>query len=116
MDTARTETPLAPVMTPASTDPGAHKAIVSELKRMIAQELDVRIEEKDIDPAIPLLEGGLTLDSMVLFELITLIEKRFGVAFSTESLNTEVFANLNGLAQHILASMPRAEAGGGAAQ
>ena len=116
MDTAQTETPFARVITLSKTDPGALQAILSELKRMIAHELDVRIEEKDINPAVPLLEGGLALDSMVLFELITLVEKRFGVAFSTESLNTEVFASLSALSQHILASMPSDSAGDGAAQ
>ena len=76
---------------------------------MIAHELDVRIDEKAIDPTVPLLEGGLMLDSMVLFELITLIEKRYGITFPTENLSSEIFANLTVLSQHILAVMPRPE-------
>ena len=75
--------------------------IVAELKHMIAHELDVRIDEQDITPTVPLLEGGLLLDSMILFELITLIEKKYGVSFPSEGLNTENFANLTVLAGHV---------------
>jgi acyl carrier protein len=78
-------------------------SIVLELIHMVAHELDVRIEVKDIDATVPLLDGGLMLDSMVLFELITLVEKRWHVSFPGDDLNTEIFANLTVLAGHILA-------------
>lgn len=97
---------------PAISKPNPVLIVVTELTKMIAHELDVRIEEKDIDPLVPLLEGGLMLDSMVLFELITLIEKRYGVVFSTENLNTAVFANLTVLAQNIVAMRPQVDAAG----
>ncbi len=90
------------------------RATIAELTKMIAHELDVRMEEQDIDPTVPLLEGGLMLDSMVLFELITLIEKRYGVIFPTENLNTEVFANLTVLAENIVTLRVRADNGSGA--
>lgn len=91
--------------TPGSLDAGQPTvdSIVAELIHMIAHELDVRIEEQDIDATVPLLDGGLMLDSMVLFELITLVEKRWHVGFPGEDLNTEIFANLTVLAGHILA-------------
>jgi acyl carrier protein len=109
MDTStETHRPATAIHDPAHT-------IIKELTKMIVHELDVRIEEKDIDPLGPLLEGGLMLDSMVLFELITLIEKRYGVAFSTENLNTDVFANLTVLAQNIAMMRRPTDAGGGAA-
>ncbi|WP_234023957.1 phosphopantetheine-binding protein [Sorangium cellulosum] len=99
-----------------STAPDAVQSIVAELTRMIAHELDVRIEEKDIDPTVPLLEGGLMLDSMVLFEFITRIEERFGATFSTQNLNSDVFANLTVLAQHVHAMMQDTERHNGAIQ
>src|SRR5690349_20395910 len=103
------------IHSPAVTKLNPALVVVAELTKMIAHELDVRIEEKDIDPTVPLLEGGLMLDSMVLFELITLIEKRYGVVFSTENLNTAVFANLTVLAQNITAMRPSMDAGSGVA-
>ncbi len=99
---------------PAMNQPNPVLVVVAELTKMIAHELDVRIEEKDIDPYVPLLEGGLMLDSMVLFELITLIEKRYGVVFSTENLNTAVFANLTVLAQNITTMRAQMNAESGA--
>ena len=82
--------------------------IVGVLTHIIAHELDVRIPEADIDPAVPLLEGGLMLDSMVLFELIAKIEERYGVTFPTEDLRTEHFANLEVLARYVETLRPHA--------
>lgn len=115
MDTARADAP--PIQTPMPpTAPDTVQSIIEELTKMIAHELDVRIEEKDIDPAVPLLEGGLMLDSMVLFEFITRIEERFGATFSTQNLSSEVFANLTVLAQHIHAMTQDPERRNGAIQ
>ncbi len=93
---------------PAGTDTGsslpqAHGVadIVAQLRRMIVEELDARIKEEEVTDDVPLLEGGLALDSIVLFELITLIEKRYGFEFADQNLHTELFANLTVLAQHI---------------
>jgi acyl carrier protein len=83
-------------------------AIVAVLTHIIAHELDVRIPEQDIDPTLPLLDGGLMLDSMVLFELIAKIEERYGVSFPSEDLRTEHFANLEVLARYIGSLRPHA--------
>lgn len=85
---------------PSSQVPGVAE-IAAQLRRMIVEELDVRIQEEVVTDDVPLLEGGLALDSIVLFEFITLIEKRFGFEFADQSLNMELFANLTVLAQHI---------------
>jgi acyl carrier protein len=107
---------IATSQIPASAaDPASVTRIVAELQKMIAHDLDTRIEEHAIDPGVPLLEGGLMLDSMVLFELITLIEKRYGVAFSTDNLRSDVFATLEVLAQNIV-TMIQNEQSGRAAQ
>ncbi|MDC0711354.1 phosphopantetheine-binding protein [Stigmatella sp. ncwal1] len=87
------ENPLAP---PSEVGP-----IVTQLRRMIVHELDVRIQEEELTDDTSLIDGRLALDSIVLFELITLIEKRFGFEFSDQNLRMEVFASLTALAQHI---------------
>jgi len=76
-------------------------AVVARLRRLIVDELDVRIPEAQVTDDVPLLEGGLGLDSIVLFELISLIEKRFDFEFSDQALHTEAFANLKVLARHV---------------
>ena len=92
---------MADLPSPPHDMPGSLDSIVGELIHMIVHELDVRIEAQDVDATVPLLDGGLMLDSMVLFELITLVEKRWNVSFPGEDLNTEIFANLTVLAGHI---------------
>lgn len=90
--------------------PSALDDIVAELKRMIVEDLDVRIPAANVTPEVPLLEGGLGLDSIVLYELITLIEKRFDFEFGDDNLNTAQFANLTVLARYIHGAAPRASA------
>jgi acyl carrier protein len=75
--------------------------IIATLRHMLVEELDVRLTAEAVTDDVPLLERGLGLDSIVLYEFITLIEKRFGFEFADQSLDTNVFANLTVLAQHI---------------
>lgn len=92
---------------PASPQPD-NAVIVEQLKKMIAHELDVRIPESQIDATVALLEGGLALDSMVLFEFLTLIEKRYDIEFADQHLRPEVFENLTVLAGYIQRELVRA--------
>lgn len=75
---------------------------IAELRRMLVEELDARLTAEQVTDDVPLLERGLGLDSIVLYEFITLIEKRFGFEFADHSLDTKVFANLTVLARNIL--------------
>lgn len=102
---------LTPEVEPCSV---TEEAVVADLIRIIAHELDVRIAEEQIDPTAPLLEGGLMLDSMVLFELITRVEQRYGVGFPADNLSSEVFASIEVLARNIVAMTPGRPVGDGA--
>jgi acyl carrier protein len=75
--------------------------IVSQLKNIIVQELDVNVSEADISEDVLLFEGGLGLDSVILVELIALIEKKLAVRFSDDELNPELFSTLSVLADFI---------------
>lgn len=72
--------------------------IVTELKRIIADDLDVNLKFDEIDEKVPLLGEGLALDSIVVVELINLVENRFGFEFEDSELNVESFRNLTALA------------------
>jgi acyl carrier protein len=85
----------------ASRPTAALAEIIAALRRMLVEELDVRLTAEVVTDDVPLLERGLGLDSIVLYEFITLIERRFGFEFADQSLDTRVFANLTVLAQHI---------------
>jgi acyl carrier protein len=79
----------------------AVQAIIGELKRLILEVLKIPIEEAKLDPHVPLLDGGLGLDSITLFELITLIEQRYAVTFPVENLNSKDFATLAVVARQV---------------
>ncbi len=75
--------------------------VVAELKRIIAEDLDVNLKYDQIDENVPLLTEGLGLDSIVIVELISLVEDHFGFEFEDSELNVESFRNLTALADVI---------------
>ncbi len=77
-------------------------AILEELKNIIAHELDVNVAREDITLDAPLFEAGLGLDSVVLVELIALVEKKFNIKFADDELHPECFSNLRVLADTIV--------------
>jgi len=79
----------------------SREEIISGLKKIIAEDLDVNLKIEDIDESIPLLEQGLALDSIVLVEFIGLIEHHFDIEFSESDLRIDVFKNLQVLAELI---------------
>ncbi len=81
----------------------SQQAIVNRLKTLIARELDANISEAEITGDVPLFEEGLGLDSVLLVELISLVEKEFEIKFSDEELTPESFSTVNVLAEIILA-------------
>lgn len=71
------------------------------IKNIIASDLDVNIELEEISDDISLLESGLALDSVVIVELISLMEQRFGFHFSDEDMKPALFENLTTLSQFV---------------
>jgi acyl carrier protein len=101
---------MTPKPSPTGTDHASRPhpevaEIIATLRRMLVEELDVRLTAEMVTDDVPLLERGLGLDSIVLYEFITLIEKRFGFELADQSLDTKVFANLTVLAHHLHAMM-----------
>ena len=74
---------------------------VEKLKTIIADDLDVNLKKEEIDENASLFEGGLGLDSIVIVELISLIEEKFGIEFSDLELNPEYFSSLRVLAEFV---------------
>lgn len=75
--------------------------IVAQLTEMIVTDLDLNLSREEIDPSAPLFEGGLGFDSVVIVELISLIEERFHFTFARDELDMEMFSNLRTLAVFI---------------
>ena len=96
--------------TPSAILNGA--AIKQTIKGLIATDLDVNIELEEIGDDVSLLDKGLALDSVVIVELINLLEERFDFHFSDEDMNTELFESLSALADFVArktSDLPSAE-------
>ncbi|MFL6198924.1 MAG: acyl carrier protein [Thermoanaerobaculia bacterium] len=75
--------------------------VVERIKKIVVEDLDVNLTYDDLDETVPLFEEGLGLDSVVLVELISFIEKRFDIQLQDDVLNTEAFKNLQSIARVI---------------
>lgn len=80
-------------------------AIVERIKDLIANDLEAHIAREDIDLATPLFEDGLGLDSIVLVELISLVEQAFDIRFSDEELLPDSFRDLSAMAEMVAAKV-----------
>lgn len=77
-------------------------SIISKLKTIIANELDVNLTVDEIDENTSLFEDGLGFDSIATVEMISLVEKHFDVKFADSELSPEYFGNLIILSKFIL--------------
>ena len=75
--------------------------VLEQVKRIVAEDLDVNLSYEEIDDTVPLFEEGLALDSVILVELISFIEKRFNIELRDDVLNMETFHNLQSVARVI---------------
>ena len=76
-------------------------SVIETLKRIMVDDLDLDLAYEDIDEDVPLFEGGLALDSVVVVELISFIEKRFNITLPEEMLTLDAFKNLRSMAQAV---------------
>lgn len=86
-------------------------AVLSRLKTLIVEEMDVRIAADQIADDTSFFAGGFGMDSIAIVELISLVEDHFGVLFADEDLVPASFSNVQVLARVIadkLAASPSA--------
>lgn len=73
--------------------------VLEKVKRIVVEDLDVNLTYEELDETVPLFEEGLALDSVVLVELISFIEKRFNIVLHDDVLSMETFQNLQSVAR-----------------
>jgi acyl carrier protein len=73
--------------------------VVEILKRVLAENPNVTVVPEKISADTPLLEGGLALDSIVLMELIGVIEEQLAFEFRDSDLRLKTFQNLRSVAE-----------------
>ena len=80
--------------------------IVTELQKLIVEELHVNLAPAEIDPEASFFEDGLGIDSIAIVELIALAEDRFDVQFADTDLNASAFSSIRSFAR-LIAAKPR---------
>jgi acyl carrier protein len=83
--------------------------VIQELKRMLVDDLQVRLVPDQIPDDCSLMEDGLALDSILIAELIAKIEDRFGLQFDDRVLEPDLFNNLSMLAGFVLSESRAAQ-------
>jgi acyl carrier protein len=79
-------------------------ALRDELKRFIVEHLKLPgVAPEAIADDAPLVGGGLDLDSIDVLELVTGVERRYGVRFEDPDLVKQVFTSVGSIAGHIAA-------------
>jgi acyl carrier protein len=85
--------------------------VLEGIKRIIAEDLELDVEYQDLTPTVPLFEDGLGLDSVVLVELISFIEKRFDIVLPDDLLTVDTFKDLESVARVVGARLAAAPVG-----
>jgi acyl carrier protein len=83
--------------------------IIQEIKHILVEDMQLNVIPEEIPDNYSLLESGLALDSILIAELITRIEDRFGLRFNDDVLNAELFNNLSLLAGFVAQRHPTAQ-------
>jgi acyl carrier protein len=78
-----------------------NETIIEQLKQIIAEQLDINVQQEEIEADTPLFEEGLGLDSIAIMAFITLIEEHFNFQFDEDELTMEPFQNLHTLADFV---------------
>jgi acyl carrier protein len=84
-------------------------ALIDELKRVIITECDKEVDPSEIDVDAPLMGGPLELDSLDALQIALAVKERYSVRIEGGPDGRKAFANLNALANFIIAAR-----GGGA--
>lgn len=96
---ATPENALPPATEPTADPAGALK---TELKEFIIEHLRIPdVQPSELTDDAPLVGSGLDLDSIDVLELVTGIEKKYGLRFEDPDLVQKVFTSVSSIASHI---------------
>ena len=77
------------------------ETLIPAIKEILVNDLNLNVSFDQIADDEQLVDGGLNLDSIVIVELIGVLETKFNFQFQDADLRTATFANLASLAEVI---------------
>ena len=75
---------------------------LEKLRQLVAERLDINRPLDEIGADVPILGGGLNLDSLALVGLVSATEQVFEIEFGEGELNMDSFASLRSLAKVVV--------------
>jgi len=77
----------------------------SKLARLIVDTLNLELDLDRIEPETPLYGEGMGLDSIDILEVALAVSQQYGVTLhADDENNTEIFASIRSLSDHIQAN------------
>jgi len=80
--------------------------LITDLKNLLVEECDAEFEAADIGDDMQLFGGGLDLDSLDALQMSLAIKEKYGVRIEGGPDGRKAFANMNSLADFIMAGQP----------
>jgi acyl carrier protein len=90
---------------PPENDRKSYREIVDEIQTIVAAHLARPAADWPSDPEQPLLGGGVNVSSLAALELLTAIERQFGVEFGDAAMAPSLFTSVSSLASAVHAML-----------
>ena len=76
--------------------------LIEQLKQLIIEAVNLEdVTPEQIDPADPIFESGLGLDSIDALEIVVEVEAQYGIQIPDIEVGRQALASVNALAQYI---------------
>ena len=76
-----------------------HDEILTTLKEILINNLNISLNPEEIDENESLFEGGFELDSVDMLEIVAGVDEKYNIALTDK--DSEYFENLNKLSSYI---------------
>lgn len=83
--------------------------IIFDIKKLIVERLKLQVDPDEIDDDDELFGGALGFDSLATLEIIAALENKFDIEVFDEELTTELFTNIQTLADYVKSKLFQTE-------
>lgn len=75
--------------------------ISKRVKNLISQKLEIDFETSALDDDTPLIEFGLSIDSVTTLEFIVALENEFGISIDETEVGSELLESINTISEYL---------------
>ena len=85
----------------SSTQISEAECVISRVRELVVESLQLPIEATQIDFDEPLFGGDATVDSMGSLEIVAAVEREYGFRIPDDDLRIELFDSIRSLAMYV---------------